>query len=240
MRLRLKIITKNRTIPVNYKHLIQGLVYTMLGEEEKFKTLHDEGVDAQFRPFKLFVISDLSGKFIYEPDSKTIRFENEAHFDIGCRDEDIILRIIDFLNRNTHLHLGREVFEHNGYELLNDKIRPKEKLVFTSISPVTVYVQREGKTQYLEPMTEEYRESIIYNLQQKHRLVFHQEPSDFEIVEIIPLRKRIAHFKKTFVVSHDLRLSIKNATDEVIDLLMNTGIGSKNSMGFGMLKCDEN
>ncbi|NLK01119.1 MAG: CRISPR-associated endoribonuclease Cas6, partial [Clostridia bacterium] len=48
------------SIPVNYQHALQGLIYNSLDGDEKFNTfLHEHGFRYEKRSFKLFTYSRL-------------------------------------------------------------------------------------------------------------------------------------------------------------------------------------
>ncbi len=239
MRVRIKLALKGKTIPINYKHYIQSLVYTMLGSDEKFKQLHNEGNRFENRKFKMFTISDLFGEFKYLASTKEITFLSNAYFDLACMDEDIAIKVSEYLSMNQFVQIGKNIVEHNGYDNLKDFFPIKEKMTFSSISPVTCYEEDEKRTNYFSPNDEKFKNSIINNIKKKYALTFDRECPLFLIPEIIEKKSRLMHFKKSFIKAYDISITFENLDQAILNIILNTGIGSKNSMGFGMLKYEE-
>jgi len=236
VRLRIKLALAGKEIPLNYKHYVQSLVYSMMGMSDKFTQLHDVGNIIENRKYKLFVISDILGHFKINNETKSMAFLNNGYFELASIDEDILIEVTNYLNLNRVIHIGKVLVEHNGYDVLSPRLEVKDVVEFESISPVTIYQTEENRTIYLEPESHEFIESIKQNIINKYLLVYERYPVEFEIKIIQTKRKRLVHFKHSFFVTYDITIGVTNATHELIDLLLCTGIGSKNSMGFGMLK----
>jgi len=200
---------------------------------EKFPELHDDGFRFENRPFKLFVISDIFGKFILK--QNLLHFEQNGYFDFACFEEDMIIQISKFLTQNTLIHIGKTIIEHNGFDILQNDFLLKEQMTFKSISPVTCYIMDE-KTIYFEPDSNEFKNQIINNIVKKHELIYQTNCPDFGIEAIEKIRKRVVHYKNNFVVSFDIKITFNNLNKNILQIILNTGIGSKNSMGFGMLR----
>ena len=56
----------------------------------------------------------------------------------------------------------------------------------------------------------------------------------FLINEVKKQRKRLVHFKNTFYLAYDVELSI-HTNYETLSFLLDTGLSSKGSAGFGMV-----
>ena len=56
----------------------------------------------------------------------------------------------------------------------------------------------------------------------------------FKINEVKKQRKRLVHFKNTFYLAYDVELSI-HTNFETLSFLLDTGLSSKGSAGFGMV-----
>jgi len=212
----------------------------MMGLNDKFQKLHDEGNVLENRKFKLFVISDIFGKFHYNTTSKTLEFETDAFFEVGCIDEDILIHIIEYLNLNMYIHIGKTILEHNGYEILNENIQNKDIVMLQTISPVTVYETENKHITYLDPNSDAFMNSIVNNIKKKYFLIYAEECPELSIVIRQVKRKKVIQFKSSFFIAYDLLLDVIKPTKQVLQVLTSTGIGSKNSMGFGMLKQYEN
>ena len=118
MRLRIFLKLENKTINSNYKHHLQSLVYNMLGGDKKFNDLHDVGYRLENRPFKMFVISDIIGSFDYLNDNKILKFKTNGYFEVSSFDEDIAIKIVEYLSFNNSIFLGKSIIKHNGYKIV--------------------------------------------------------------------------------------------------------------------------
>lgn len=65
MRLEIKINTKGIVLPFEYHHILQGIIYRAL-DDETGSYYHNDGYSYQKRKFKMFVFSELRGKYTLE------------------------------------------------------------------------------------------------------------------------------------------------------------------------------
>lgn len=238
MRIRIKLCTEGLTIPINYKHQLQGLIYHMMGPSSRYHDLHDNGYNVEHKKFKLFTFSDLFGKFEYNDEKKSITFVSNAYFDMTSIDEDLIIDIIDFCNKHFTVMIGNQLISLNGFEILEDQYPINFEMKFSSISPVTCYGFENGNTIYYDPNNEKFKEAIIQNLRRKMEIINHRY-DEINIKEIVCIKKRLSHFMNAFIVSYDIEIVFEGICKKVLEIILNTGIGSKNSMGFGMLQYED-
>ncbi|MCS7299572.1 MAG: CRISPR-associated endoribonuclease Cas6, partial [Spirochaetia bacterium] len=114
-------------------------------------------------------------------------------------------------------------------------IKPSNEVDVKTVSPITVHIPEENKNRYLSPYDERFFEFLKSNLNRKFMANFGYSSDD---VLIIPLSKRwkkvVTFFKNTPVVGWEGRLLLKGE-EKMIGLALSTGLGSKNSQGFGMI-----
>lgn len=239
MRLRIRLKLAGKRIPVNYRSLIQGFIYQAIGNNEYSQSLHNVGQRLENRPFKLFVFSEIFGDTQYDSRNHTILFLSNANFEISSFDDELLYRLANFLEQNDFIVLGKEVIPLLGYEIIDDFIKQEEVLTFKTISPVIINKTENKRPIYLYPSTLEYHEMLINNILKKHCLCFDTPAKDFEIIEIANIKEKKVYFRNIFYISYNYEITFKNLTQELIQLIMRTGIGSKNSMGFGMLRYEK-
>lgn len=62
MRIRIVLDLKNKLIPINYRSILAGIVYSMLPLNENTTILHNEGIKLNNRKFKLLTFSEIYGE----------------------------------------------------------------------------------------------------------------------------------------------------------------------------------
>ena len=89
MRLRISLVAEGGSmrIPVQYNHLVQGLVYHNL-DRALSEWLHEQGHIYGARRFKLFTFSRLFGK--REVENGHVRFDGPAYFYLAAVDAEIL------------------------------------------------------------------------------------------------------------------------------------------------------
>lgn len=232
MELRLVIDTKQQKIPFNYHQIIQGIIYHALTPETG-KQLHDEGYGEK-RKFKLFVFSELKGN--YNADHNGLVFLQQVQLHIASLSTQFINELYLYFKDHRTLSLnGIEV------EILNMKIKDdieyheNEEYVLKTLSPITCYkTEDNGFTNYIHPNSEEFEQALIGNLERKQALLGEQEGS-FKLLEVVKYKKRIVKYKKVSYCAYDCTLKVK-VSNQLLHVLLNTGLGTKNPAGFGMVK----
>lgn len=228
----------NHTIEANYKSMIQGAIYKTFGEDQKIQVLHDQGQRVDNRPFKLFVFSDLIGQAIFEPKDKTLHFLTNGYLLIDAYDQNLIERIYHYLLKETYFQIGKNLIQIKEITILNLTFNHKQKeVVFKTISPVIINRTMNKKIIYLDPKEDDYLESIYQNLYKKW-MTIDILSSEFVCpqIQIISSKRKSVYFRKVFYIGYDLIIKVSELTDSVYNIMLKTGIGSKNSLGFGMLE----
>ena len=118
----------------------------------------------------------------------------------------------------------------------------KEKRIkIKMLSPLTVYSTFESsdkkKTYYYSPQESEFSQLLKENLKKKYKLVFGEEKDFF--FRITPFKldfkkdKKIIIYKGT-VIKAWMGSYILESEPKILELSYYTGLGTKNSQGFGM------
>lgn len=234
--MRLIITFKNEelTLPIRYKHLIQGWIYSLFPKDGYGAFLHDIGYKSDGKTFKLFVFSDLLGTF--KADQNQIHFTGPVRLEIGSLADDLIQDIYQHLSRDPVIVLNGVRLQVKKLQIKSLPYFPGEKeFLVQTISPVTAYKMENQKFLYYMPGTREFEEICRQNLERKNQITFHNQDISFFVTGVESVRKRIVYFKNTFYVAYKtiLRLKVNYRT---LDLIWDTGLSSKGSAGFGMIR----
>ncbi|MDK2906800.1 MAG: CRISPR-associated endoribonuclease Cas6 [Petrotoga sp.] len=226
-------------LPVHYNSVIQGLIYSLIRDD--MPEIHDDGFAVKGRTFRFFTFSRLFGKIEYVKDGK-IAFRSPANLRVGSPFEQFLVNLAKNLLNSESLFLGsaRVFIKSISVPPLPDFSSGKVKV--KALSPITVYstlYSPEGKkkTYYYHPGEKEFGELIVDNLQKKAAF-FNINPEEFP-VSFKPIKVNNKDMKliyyKDFVIKGWLGLYQLEGDPKLLKLAYSTGLGSKNSQGFGMI-----
>ena len=224
-------------LPKHYNRLLQAFFYKNM-DEQIATFLHDRGYELGKRKFKLFTFSKIFGKFL-KKDNEFVYYKPTFRIYFASpKNEVSISTLRKMLLENKDLFLGENKLELLNVEAVVLEEIPEEVEVKT-LSPIVVYKTEPGSKffNYLTPHEEEFYRLLRENLKKKFMLVYGR-PFEGEI-EIEPVKVSGRDFKKvvfkgTLIKAWEGIYRIK-APKEVLKLAFETGLGAKNSAGFGMV-----
>lgn len=247
MRLRISLRTENGSlrVPVQYNHLLQGLIYTNL-DRALSEWLHDKGHAYGARRFKLFTFSRLFGK--REASNGRIRFDGPAYFYLGAFDSEVLGSFAEHLLKKPTVRLGSaecrvaEVGVEPEPEI--DSARP---VLVKALSPITAYstlATPDGRkrTYYYAPQERDWSESLVANIARKAKALEWSTDVDEDLKEasVRPHKVKSADQKildfKGFTIKGWTGLYEVNLPEPYFRLAYDAGFGAKNSQGFGMVQ----
>lgn len=240
MRLDITLKKDKIVLPICTSTTIQGLIYNALKSDCNYSSfLHNEGKSADDRKFKLFTFSELQGKYAIE--DTNIVFFNTARFCVCSVDAYLIQLLFEYFSKNHFVTLAGEKVEVSELKLKDNHIC-KSELYVKTLSPITVYITEDtGHTVYFSPYDEEFYKGIISNARRKWTSFYGNDEEFF--LDIVPINekgfiKRATRFKETFITAWHGCFKL-TAPPEVLNFLYQTGLGSKNSQGFGTFEVVE-
>lgn len=235
MRLKITIDTRNKIIPYEYHGFLQGVIYHALAENEG-TFFHDEGFKTDNKVYKMFVFSELIGKYKIFPEG--IQFIDTASFYVSCISSDFMNQLYTSFYQKGYIQLGKQAFDIINLESVKDvEYSHNSEYIIKTLSPITAYkTDNKGFTTYFHPKSEDFENSIKRNLEKKFITLFdHNENQYFEILDLIKFKEVKVKFKKSIYVAYICTMKIK-ASDDYLKLLLHVGLGSKNAAGFGMIE----
>lgn len=233
MRLKL-VIDINQEIPFSYHHYLQGMIYHAI-EDSSSVALHDQGIGES--NYKYFTFSELKGPYINS--GKGIRFTKPAYLYITSASASMLNHLYIEFMENPKVRIGRNTFNIIGIEPINDDVIFNENnhYVLRTLSPITCYkTDRKGYTTYFDARSSDFEDSIISNLQKKFKALFESDDDEFiEFIDIRKIKEVKVKYKNVLYVAYNLEMEAK-ISDEYLRLLLHSGLGAKNSAGFGMME----
>lgn len=239
-----KIDSSDISIPAHYNYDLQGLIYRTFSEQIGTK-LHEEGYLFGNRKFKLFHYSRILeyGKFIK-------RTETQKYLQYGSTISFYFSSPIDGISED----LGEQAFRKREFQFYNQKLflsclevetppRIEGNMLIKMLSPMTVYSTLEkpdgGKiTHYYHPQDQEFSNSALENARKKYQLI-HEKPAEHLSFSLTP---QYVSFKQNHSVIFFKDIPVEawsgiykiSGDPELIQVTYESGLGSKNSAGFGM------
>ncbi len=244
---------KQRMLPMDYQYYLSAWIYKVIGQaDSEFSAfLHSQGYLNGHKSFKLFGYSPLSfGKPVLWKEKSLFEIqENQLSVNISFYMAEAAEKFIIGLFNNQQLYIGDRF---NGLDLTVSSVErlpafdTGETVAYRAISPVVVSILPEGKKypEYLNPENESYEALLRQNLANKYNSITGNIP----IETISPFRFKLQSSPRSKLITikpytpeqskvrgflFDFTLS---CPVEIHQLILATGIGEKNSMGFGWVE----
>ena len=239
MKLKVTLNSENPILlPLHYNYILQSFIYRNLDEIYSI-FLHNYGFPYKKRLFKLLTFSRIFGKSRVIKSVKKVIFNPPIHFYISCILEEVLSSHAKKLITNDKLRLARNRVYLESVELIEERVE-KDRVTVKTLSPVTIHTTKDKKTIYYNPFQEKFYELLEENLQKKCKAVFKQAGK----VKIKPadgafFKKAVVFYKKGFVIEAWKGKFEIEASPDVIEVALKTGLGDRNSQGFGMIVLQE-
>jgi CRISPR-associated endoribonuclease Cas6 len=239
MRITISLTSEKQVVlPFEHNQLLQGMIYRNLPPESATR-LHQEGFLYQNRRFKLFTFSRILASPIVDNYSKYFIFTKDIKFIIASPINWFMQDFAEYVIKQEFVMLGKNKLRPESINIHLPKTFP-ERVKITMLSPVTVYstlqtVDGRKKTYYYSPFEPEFSEQIEANIKKKFEIL-HSEKC-YSPLSITPLfsgnkNERIITYKEFIIKAWEGVYELKGEP-ELIGVAYNTGLGAKNSQGFG-------
>lgn len=224
------------TLPLAYHRLVQGMIYNALQTAPGYsKFIHDSGYNTGSRHFKLFVFSSLNGKKTIV--NNCLVFHDKIYLDIRSADTKFIQALLISFCQAGSVTLAESEATILKCELHNT-ILYEEEYQIKMRSPITAYCTTESKkTVYYSPFDTAFVPSLRQNFASKYEAFYGKTPNG--TISLVPTAfdvkkdKYVTNYKGFYITAWRGTYQLKGSA-EFINFLYNTGIGAKNSQGFGM------
>lgn len=218
-------------VPRSYNALVQAALYA--GWRDSNPLFHDEGFANNAKVFRLFTFSQLEGKSFVDKEKKTVSFNDIVRLEVRMPMEELLDNLAESLAQRGEMRIGKSVFSIVNLSAADRLLFPQRALIRMRM-PVTLHRTREdGYTDYLHPSSVEFIEDMQKNTVAK-KAAFGLSSG---LAQLIPLeetlKKRVVQFKGTNVNGWTGDF-IMSADAETFSFLYCTGLGARNSQGFGM------
>ncbi len=224
-------------LPIGYHHIIQSILFRALEQEGDYSSfLHDKGYMGKTRKYKLFTFGLLHGE--YEIRGKEIVFTKDVMFEVRSVEPHMLQLLKNSLEKNGIDYLQQHYT--NVVATLKDKVIEKDEILIRMISPICVYStdKHSGKTYYYSPDEAQFQKQINENFRRKYEAYTGITVTDDICIEsnrIHPKDKYVTKYKGFYINGWKGQYTLRGKR-QYLDFLYQTGLGSKNSQGFGMFE----
>lgn len=225
------------TLPLNYNHILQSIIYKAVGSMPDYGDfLHNEGYSIDKRQYRMFQFSQLSGDYYIQ--DRTIIFRSYVEFEVRSP-EPLLIRLLGEYFWNHGVRFGETICRDIRMELYDYTVE-ETKLRIRMKSPMTVYSTdyENGRIYYYNPEEEEFYQRLNENFFRKYQAYYGVEP-----ISMLEIQKKGDKIPKKFVTRYQGRYITAwygmyelSGERKYLDFLYQTGLGSKNSQGFGMFE----
>ncbi len=229
-------------LPINYNRALQSFIYRNITPELS-NFLHNKGFKFDKRSFKLFTFSRILGKeYRILKDKKMIEFKTPISFYLSTIYPPVAEEFTSSIIKLNEVVLWKNRLYVSSIEVFTKKFN-KEKILIKMLSPITIYStlkkpDGKKKTYYYSPFEKEFSELIEKNIIKKYISYYREEPSEVKFrikpLKVSEKRNLITTFYKGTVIKGWTGIYEIEGGKELIEFSYSTGIGAKNSQGFGM------
>lgn len=232
-------LAKPIVLPINYAHILQGIVYKALSEGQLSNSnmtelIHDIGWKFEQRSYKFFQFSGIAGH--YQISGKNIIFDDSMSWEIRTPDSMIINSIKSGMEKSGIEYLSSIA---NNLELtLSDDSIEDNRLLIRMRTPICVYSTdvEGGKRYYYAPDEQEFYQAVTENFIRKYYAytgVLVNAGIKLSPLNITVRDKRVTKFKGSYLSGWKGDYILEGER-KYLDFLYQCGIGARNSQGFGM------
>ena len=231
----------NIVLPIPYNSIIQAVLYKFINEDTFADFIHNEGYVHNNRNYKLFSFSNFQEKPLHiNRDKEQFIFPKDISIYFSSINNQFFKDVFNsIINEDGKVYLGKNETVISKIELIKQNISGKE--IVRALSPITVYstfttFEGRKKTYYYSPYENEFSENIRRNLLNKYQSLYNSVPEDqsFSISCKYEPQEKIVKYKNFIIKGYTGTFEIEGSM-ELMDMAFCTGLGSKNSQGFGLI-----
>lgn len=230
----IQFIGENTVLPLSYNYYVQSMIYKSIAGEGAYSSfLHDTGYIADNHCFRLFTFSCLKGRYCIV--GKNIVFPDDFFLEIRTVDAAMEKLIYESFKPGSIHHLGNNTVSVKSIEAKNDIIAG-EKISIRFISPVVARRVENNRSVYFSPEDQMFSALLNKNFSSKYNAFSKERPDrEIEISGVSNVKKIVTQYKNSWINAFFCNMTVEGS-EESLNFLYNTGLGCKNSQGFGMFR----
>lgn len=232
--------SNNLILPIQYNHIVQGMIYDSL-KEELADFLHEKGFEKGKRSFKMFTFSRLIGNYAIDKEKGNIIFKDTISLIISSPYDEFCSSLATSLLLKKSIRLGNTDLELVQSIIEKDSIT-ENNIIVQTMSPIVTYstfLRPDGRkyTCYFQPGEADYNQLIESNLKKKYEAFYKNSAPEgnFYIKYLHQPKMSVMNYKQTVIKGYSGRFALSGPIP-LLQMAIDSGLGSKNSQGFGCIK----
>lgn len=220
---------------ISFAHFkaLQGLAYSLIGHDRALaQEIHDRSYPDK-KSFKFFCFSDIIGR--YQNNGEKLIYKSTITWELRSADDRVINAAEQYVSANSAVKIGNQLCRIISYEM-REKHFCTDTLTVRMNTPIVVYhTEASGFVRYFHPYEQAFCDAVINNIKNKYEMFYDKPlPGDVAFInkKLSDKDKCITHYEKSVITAWYGEYQI-TASPEILDFIWHTGLGGKNSMGFG-------
>lgn len=230
------------SIPIQYNHIIQAMIYSWINDEEYSKFIHDKGYRINEKVYKLFTFSRMQGLYKLDKESRKIIFDKNMSLVISSASEEFLKYLLSsVLLESNELNIGGTKVRISRVDIKDTPAFFQKTKIYT-LSPCTAYTTLENKqTRFYNPFDYEFSEYMRGNLINKYEAFYGKRPqsTDFVIKPIGAVKLAKVNYKNFHILAYNCEMKMEGSV-ELQKMAYDAGLGGKNSCGLGCVEIKNN
>ncbi len=221
-------------LPFAHFEILQGVFYKLLSRDAALAAaVHDKQPGPE-KQFKFFCFTDLHGRYAIE--NRTLVYTGEVRWELRSADEAIIRTVAEAVTAVPHI----EIYGTPCTVLSCDSRETRflhDVIDWEMDTPLLYYrTDDRGFSTYYAPAESCFTAGIAGNVVRKYTAFYGEPPRGVVRFEVLGgVRKCVTRYKHSAITGYYGRYRLR-APATVLDFVYHTGLGAKNSMGFGVVK----
>lgn len=227
------------SLPIDYHHILQAVVYDLMRNGTANASLHDTGCLFGNRAYKLFTFGPPTG--IFHRAGNKIVFDDMFSFEVRMWDK----QLMDLIRGNIAdrgIRFGSEIYRNVTCSTATNRIE-SDDIIISMQSPICLYTTDSltHHTHYIRPRDPEFGPAVSHNFNRKYAAATGSEPDSeisLSVIDVRPGDKYVTRYKNFIIEGYKGTYRLKGKP-EYLSFLYDTGLGAKNAQGFGMFRVIE-
>ena len=207
---------------------------------ERAPQIHDTGIANGAATYRFFTFGPIKGDGNIDSKKRTYQVRSIASFEVRSPYEELLDILAGELASTGAARIGAHAFTVVNLEAHDRLLFPRRAVIRTLQPIVTVRNNDDGKKEYLSPDDQGWSDLIQVNAAGKAK-AFGLSCDNTTLMMPLStnnLRKHVTRFKRTYVTGWTGTFALA-CEPQLMQLLYSSGLGAKNSQGFGMFEIDD-
>ncbi len=218
-------------LPLGHHHILQAIVYKLIGQGSE--ELHDHGAVYGDRQYKMFTFGELKGHYVVN--KGRISFDDHISWEVRSIDDGIIESISE--NLYEGIFFGNTHVSDIAVKISETHVADYD-IEINMESPICIRhtdVIDRGES-YCNPSEIDFYRGAEDNFIRKYTAYAGEFPKEKIVLSQIKVGDKdriVSKYKNGYIESYGGKYRLVGRP-EYLDFLYQTGLGSRNSQGFGM------